>query len=97
MTLKNAPEVEVSSDLLEAIRNYPVEREVEHCGQRWGAPPFSIYAACPHCGARVKLRSFSAGTELEDVFDAVMEWLSKPGASEAARLRQLELAASRDE
>src|SRR5258708_7960116 len=70
--------LELSANLLEAIRTYPLQREVEHCGQRFLVSPFDVYTECPHCRSRIKIRSFSGVTELEDVFDAVFEWLNQP-------------------
>ena len=92
MALQAHPSVGIPSDLIEAIRGFPVEREVEHCGYKFKAPPFDFYATCPHCGTRLKLRSFSAGYAVEDVFDAVFAWLNQPGTAEAARRRQKALA-----
>jgi hypothetical protein len=43
------------------------------------------------------MRSFSAVTEIEDVFDAVFEWLNRPEAQELARRRQREIANDNDE
>ena len=85
------PSVDVSEDLLEAIRNFPVQREFEHCGVRMMAAPFDFYVECPRCGARVKVRSFSGAGEIEDVFDAVFEWMNRPKAHDEARRRQLAL------
>ncbi len=89
--------VEAASALLDAIRSFPTRRELEHCGCKQIVSPFDLYATCPYCGARVKLRAFSAGYEIEDVFDAVFEWLSQPEAAEAARQRQAALQADKDE
>jgi hypothetical protein len=96
MSLESRSEVEVSSDLLDAIRSFPVEREVEHCGARMTVSPFDFYADCPRCGSRVKLRSFAAAGEIEDVFDAVFEWMSDPNARRAAEQRCQEFEADRD-
>jgi hypothetical protein len=87
--LKRHPGVEISGNLLEAIRSFAVQREVEHCGRRFTVPPFDFYADCPACGARIKVRSFSGGIEIEDVFDAVFEWMSQPRAKGAAKRRQM--------
>lgn len=96
MTPTQAAEVNVPHALLEAIAAFPTDREVRHCGAAFRVPPFDIYATCPACGARIKVRSFSAGTELEDVFDAVMEWMLRPGADAVVRRRQAEIAADAD-
>ena len=89
--------VDVSEELLEAIRAFPLEREIEHCGVRFKVPPFDFYTQCPQCGARLKLRSYSAAAEVEDVFDAVFGWMNRPGAAEIARQRQQALADDQDE
>jgi hypothetical protein len=83
----------VSADLLQAIRAFPVRREIEHCGARIAVDPFEFYAVCPHCGSRIKVRSFAATPEIEDVFDAVFEWMNQEGTPEVAKRRQLALAA----
>jgi hypothetical protein len=88
MNLKRCPDIEVPGELLEAILCFPVRREVEHCGQRFVVSPFDIYVTCPKCGSPLKTRSFSGVTEVEDVFDAVFEWMNQPGAADLARKRQ---------
>jgi hypothetical protein len=88
--------VDVPSGLIEAIRSFPSERTVEHCGKRWAVSPFDIYSDCPHCGARIKLRSFSGGTEIEDVFDAVFEWMNQPGVDALIRQRRDAIAGDAD-
>jgi hypothetical protein len=82
----------VSPELLDAIASLPTHREVSHCGATFLVPVFDIYATCPTCGARVKVRSFAGVPELEDVFDAVFEWIARPGAAELARRRQAEIS-----
>ena len=88
MDLKHHPGIDVTEELLDAIRSFPMEREVEHCGTRIVASPFDLYADCPRCGARLKLRSFAGVGEIEDIFDAVFEWLNRPKAREIAQRRQ---------
>lgn len=88
MELKNSPDMEISENLLDAIRSFPVRREIEHCGARILVEPFEFYAECPRCAARIKVRSFSASNELEDVFDAVFEWMNQPNAQEIAARRR---------
>ncbi len=92
MKLQNQTRPEISADLFDAIRSFPLEREVMHCGTRIVVSPFDIYAPCPQCGSQIKVRSFSAAPEIEDVFDAVLEWLNQPQAQELARRRQDVLA-----
>jgi phage host-nuclease inhibitor protein Gam len=80
--------VAIPSELVEAIRSLPAKRIVEHCGTQWSVSPFDIYAQCPHCGVSIKVRSFSACVEIEDVFDAVFEWMNQAGAEELIRHRR---------
>jgi hypothetical protein len=97
MPVKNRDDVTISKGLLEAIRNFPLQREVEHCGGPVTVSPFALYAECPRCGTRLKVRGFSAAAEVEDVFDAVFEWLNQPAAQEVARERQKALAEDAEE
>jgi transcription elongation factor Elf1 len=80
--------IAIPSDLVEAVRCLPIERTVEHCGTQWSVSPFDIYAKCPHCGVSFKTRAFSGCAEIEDVFDAVFEWMNQAGADELARQRR---------
>jgi hypothetical protein len=96
MNLKRCPDLEVPEELLEAIRSFPMKREVEHCGQWFVVSPFEIYATCPQCGAQLKIRSFSGATEVEDVFDAVFAWMNQPGAAELVRKRQEAIEKDKD-
>jgi hypothetical protein len=93
MDLKHDPAVDITEDLLDAIRRFAVRREVEHCGVRIEIDPFDFYAECPQCRTRMKVRSFSGHYEIEDVFDAVFEWMNVFVAEEVARRRQAAIAA----
>ena len=97
MALKTRDDLGVPGDLLEAIRSLPVERPVEHCGTRLKVSPFDFYAECPECGSRVKLRSFSATAEVEDVFDAVFAWMRNPHARQLAEERRQAIEAELEE
>jgi hypothetical protein len=97
MSVQTQPHIDVPSSLLEAIRTFPRQRDVNHCGSKLSVSPFDFYATCPRCGSQIKLRSFTAGGEIEDVFDAVFEWLLQPGAADLVRRRQEALAADQDE
>jgi hypothetical protein len=92
MELTARDTIEIPAGLLEAIRSFPLERAVEHCGSRMMVSPFDFYAECPHCGTRIKVRSFSAIAEIEDIFDAVFEWMNRPLAQEVVKRRQEVLA-----
>jgi hypothetical protein len=91
------PTIDVPASLIEALRTFPRQRDVEHCGRKMTVSPFDLYAECPHCGSRLKLRAFSAGYGVEDIFDAVFEWMNRPEARELARRRQEALANDSDE
>ena len=90
-TLAKVP-VEIDSALLEALRGFPRSRSVVHCGATINASPFAIYVSCPTCGARLKVRSFAGVPEIEDVFDAVFEWMNDPQGREHAEQRRKEIA-----
>jgi hypothetical protein len=89
MALKDPPGLQISGDLIEAIRSFPVQRDIEHCGIRFSVAPFDFTARCPQCGAQIKVRSFSGGVEIEDIFDAVFEWMIPPKAREVAERRRV--------
>jgi hypothetical protein len=73
---------------IDAVRQFPVARVLEHCGAQFEVSPFEIYAICPSCGTKIKARSFGGVPELEDVFDAVFEWLLTRDAQVACCRRQ---------
>lgn len=83
----------VDHTLIDALRQYPVAHILEHCGKQFEVSPFDIYAVCPTCKTEFKVRSFAAVTEIENVFDAVFEWLLTPEAQAACRRRQEEIKA----
>jgi hypothetical protein len=85
-------DADISQSLPDAIAAFPLTRKVTHCGAVFAVSPFDIYAICPVCKARLKVRAFSAGMEIEDVFDAVFTWLNQPGAKEIAQRRQQQIA-----
>lgn len=60
---------------------------IEHCGEAHTISSLDIYAGCPRCGEEIKVRSFSGIPELEDVFDAVLEWMLNPKAGATGRDR----------
>lgn len=96
MSTEKTAELDVTPALLEAIAAFPVRREVRHCETTFTTGPFAVYATCPACGARFKVRSFSANPEIEDVFDAVFTWMLQPGAEAAAKAQLAVIAADAD-
>ena len=97
MKLEEPARFDISPKLVDAIKTFPLHRTYRHCGADITASPFDIYANCPECGARIKLRSFSAATGIEDVFEAVFEWMSNPVARELAAERIAAMEADKDE
>ncbi|HEV2799171.1 MAG TPA: hypothetical protein VGW12_01670 [Pyrinomonadaceae bacterium] len=85
------------SELIEGIGSFPLAKTVEHCGDGFSVDPFEVYAYCPKCGAQIKLRSFSASCEIEDVFDAIFLWMSMPGAFDVAERRRQKLIKAESE
>jgi transcription elongation factor Elf1 len=94
-TLAKVP-VEIDSALLDAIRTFPRSRSVVHCGDTIVASPLAIYVECPKCGQRIKVRSFAGVAEVEDVFDAVFEWMNDPTAQAYSEQRRKEIADDAD-
>jgi hypothetical protein len=88
--------VNISYKLIEEIRSFPLKRVVEQCGETFYVSPFDIYARCPHCMSSIKVRSFSAVTEIEDIFDAVFEWMNQPEAIVLVKERQKVLKEDED-
>ena len=82
-------------DLVDAVRSFPLKRQVNHCGKLTEVSPFDFYFECPECGLLTKLRSFSGVSEIEDLFDAFCEWLDQPGALAVVQKRQQEIREDR--
>ena len=87
----------VSEDLIETVKSFPTIREVVHCDSAFYVSPFDFYGVCPKCALKIKIRSFSNLPEIEDLFDAVFEWLLKPGAKEIFSNRQKEILEDSEE
>jgi hypothetical protein len=97
MATKTHAPIDISVELIDAIRSLPIVRKIEHCGAEIKVSPFDFYADCPSCGSRIKVRAFSGVPEIEDIFDAVFEWLNDPRAQQLADRRRIELAEDPDE
>lgn len=93
MPITKSPEAGVTAELIEAIRSFPATQRVEHCGQSSTISAFETYFKCVECGTRIKVRSFAGIPEVEDVFDAVFEWMSRPENAELA-MQRLEVVAA---
>ena len=81
----------VSEDLIKVIKSFPTSKEINHCNSTFPVSPFDFYGICPKCNAEIKLRSSSANYELEDVFDAVFEWLIRQESQKLFEKRLLEI------
>mgnify|MGYP000151762886 CR=1 FL=1 len=84
--------VDVAPEIVDAVRTLPLRREVSHCGLTFSVSSFDLYATCLTCGTRIKVRAYSAIPEIEDVFDAVFEWMNQPGAERLVQERRRALA-----
>lgn len=91
MSVARPPELDLSAAVVDAIESFPTVREVNHCGRTFAVPSLDIYAACPQCGSRLKVRAMSGATEVEDLFDAFATWLTAPGASQLIQARQRQI------
>ncbi|KAF0247150.1 MAG: hypothetical protein FD180_89 [Planctomycetota bacterium] len=81
-----------ASELLKIIKEFPSFREFRcTCGSSSRSSPLDIYATCPNCLMKFKQRSFGGGPEVEDFFDAVLEWAGRADAREFARRRQRDI------
>ncbi len=68
------------SESIEDIKGLPHYREYtcSKCGHKQKAYILVIQGDCERCGTRNKLRGYGAiGIEVEDVIDAVLDWLGK--------------------
>ena len=88
MSLAKPSELDISPELVDAVERFPTARVVDHCGRSFAISPFDLYATCPSCGTRFKVRAFSAHPDLEDLFDAFFRWLQDADASRLAARRQ---------
>ncbi len=62
---------------IEELKHYR-EYNCSKCGHRQKAFVLLIQKNCENCGERAKLRRYgSIGTEIEDVFDAILDWMGQ--------------------
>lgn len=82
------------TNVIKDIENLPHYREYvcKQCGHQQQIYSLFIQANCEKCGTQVKLRGYaSIGSEIEDVIDAVLEWLGKGKEFELALKRKQEI------
>jgi hypothetical protein len=77
--------------IIEQIKHFQGVRLVGHCGNTFRVPSFDFNVRCPSCNSEIKVRSFSGINEIEDVFDAVFEWMLDPNNHEVAEQRMREI------
>jgi hypothetical protein len=66
--------------IIEGIQKLPHYREYTctKCGQKQKAYMLLIHGKCERCGTEYKFRGIAPiGSEIEDVVDAVLDWLGK--------------------
>jgi hypothetical protein len=62
--------------IMEEIGALPRTKPFSCCGQTREVCTLDIYALCPVCQKKSKLRGFfPIGTEIQDVIDAVLKWM----------------------
>ncbi len=74
---------------IDMIEDYPVVRIVEFdChGTKLKVNPLDIYANCPKCSSRVKIRAFSSyPSEVQDLLVKAKEWLDSANEELAKQL-----------
>ena len=67
-------------DVIQEIEKLPHYREFvcSACGYKQRVLVLIIDCKCEKCGENLKLRGYAPiGTEIEDVIDAVLEWIGK--------------------
>ncbi len=77
--------------IIEEINSLPHYREFtcKNCGLKQKVYILVIQGKCEQCGIIYKYRGFgSIGTEIEDVIDAVLEWLGTGSELEDAMNRK---------
>ena len=64
----------------------------EKCGHKQQVYTLTIQSSCDKCGLKVKHRGYAAiGSEIEDVVDAVLEWLGQGDELKLAMQRKNEI------
>jgi hypothetical protein len=93
MELKGSAAPDVSWDLVEYLRRFPTERSVQRCDTDRSRA--RILFELSEVRRNDQLRPFG-GTEIEDLFDAVFEWMNQPGAESIVRRRREAIAEHAD-
>ena len=82
------------SDIIQRIENLEHFRQVKcpACKEKQRFYILDIHGSCSTCGTKLKLRGLgSIGTEIEDVIDAVLEWMGEGKTLEVSLNRQRQI------
>ena len=78
------------NDIIDEIKALPHFRDITcaDCDTSFRVHTLEIHANCPKCGATPKCRAFGGiGTEVQDVIDAVLEWMGEGESLDAVMSR----------
>jgi hypothetical protein len=68
------------------------------CSAEMRVHALQMYAVCPQCSVKHKCRAFgAAGTELQDVIDAVLTWAGEGESFEAVMAHRKKILADDDD
>jgi len=88
------------TDIITDIRHLPHFHTMKcsGCSTEIRVHALQIYADCPQCGLRHKCRGFAAaGSETQDVIDAVLVWAGQGESFDAVMKRRQEILADDDD
>lgn len=83
--------------VIQEIEGLPHYRtyQCRSCGNEQNTYTLTIHTTCQNCGTQYKLRGYGAiGCELEDVIDAVLEWIGQGNEFKLAMSRKMDLDSS---
>lgn len=84
--------------IMEEIEALPRTKPFSCCGQTTEVCTLDIYAQCPVCKKKSKLRGYGPiGTEIQDMIDAVLKWLGSGKEFEMVMRRKREIDKARTE
>ena len=65
--------------IYDLIKRFPKTRSFKHCDKIYTVSNLKIYGHCSICLAKIKLRSFGAPKEIQDIILLAKEWLEEAG------------------
>ena len=77
---------ETMNEIIDEIKNLPAFSPIQcpKCGHEYEVSALLIQGECPNCNLYIKYRAFSAEKEIQDVIDAVLEWIGEGESFTAA-------------